>query len=342
MSKREATIRDIALKLNISVSTVSRAIRNMPEVKKETRKLVLEMAKALDYEPNKIAQGLRIKKTNTIGVIVPAVTLHFFSSIISGIQETANKLGYNVMFCQSNESFETEKSNIHTLLSSRVDGLLISLSRETNTVDHLQGMLKKNIPLVLFDRVFDDIQTSKVMVDDYEGAFNAVEYLLKTGCRRVAYLGGPKNMRISNHRLAGYKDALKKNKILSDPDLISYCEHMEEDAEFETRRMLELKVPPDAIFCFNDPVAIKSMGVIKSKGLSIPDDISVMGFTNEPIAALIEPSLTTVSQPSYDMGKAATKLIIDQIESKEPLEKEELKILKTALIIRNSTRKLKV
>jgi len=341
MSKREATIRDIALKLNISVSTVSRAIRDMPEVKKETRKLVLEMAKALDYEPNKIAQGLRIKKTNTIGVIVPAVTLHFFSSVISGIQETANRLGYNVMFCQSNESFETEKANIHTLLSSRVDGLLISLSRETNTSDHLMGMLRKNIPLVFFDRVFDNINASKVVVDDYEGAFSAVQYLLKTGCKRVAYLGGPKNLSISNHRLNGYKDALKENKIEFDPELISHCEHMEEDAEPETLRMLALSNRPDAIFCFNDHVAIKSMQIIKNKGLKIPDDISLMGFSNEPIAGLIEPSLTTVAQPSYEMGKAATKMIIEQIESKEPLENEKLKILQTTLLIRNSTRKMK-
>ena len=341
MSKREATIRDIALKLNISVSTVSRAIRDMPEVKKETRRLVLEMAKALDYEPNKIAQGLRIKKTNTIGVIVPAVTLHFFSSVISGIQETANKLGYNVMFCQSNESFETEKANIQTLLSSRVDGLLISLSRETNTVDHLMGMQRKNIPLVLFDRIFDSMQGSKVVVDDYEGAFNAVQYLLKTGCKRVAYLGGPKNLSISNHRLNGYKDALKESKIPFDPELVSHCEHMEEDAEQEANRVLDLKSPPDAIFCFNDHVAIKSMQVIKERGLKVPEDISLMGFSNEPIAAFIEPSLTTVSQPSYEMGKAATQLIVQQIESKEPLEKQEMKVLQTSLIIRNSTRKLK-
>lgn len=341
MSKREATIRDIALKLNISVSTVSRAIRDMPEVKKETRKLVLEMAKALDYEPNKIAQGLRIKKTNTIGVIVPAVTLHFFSSVISGIQETANKLGYNVMFCQSNESFETEKANIQTLLSSRVDGLLISLSRETNTVDHLMGMQRKNIPLVLFDRVFDNMEGSKVVVDDYEGAFNAVQYLLKTGCKRVAYLAGPKNLSISNHRLNGYKDALKEGRIAFDPELVSHCEHMEEDAERETNRVLDMKHSPDAIFCFNDHVAIKSMQVIKERGLTVPGDVSLMGFSNEPIAAFIEPSLTTVSQPSYEMGKAATQLIIQQIESKEPLEKQEMKVLQTSLIIRNSTRKLK-
>ncbi len=341
MSKREATIRDIALKLNISVSTVSRAIRDMPEVKKETRKLVLEMAKALDYEPNKIAQGLRIKKTNTIGVIVPAVTLHFFSSVISGIQETANKLGYNVMFCQSNESFETEKANIHTLLSSRVDGLLISLSRETNTIDHLLGMQRKQIPLVLFDRVFDNMQGSKVVVDDYEGAFNAVQYLLKSGCKRVAYLGGPKNLSISNHRLDGYKDALKESGIDFDPEVVSFCELMEEDAEKETTRMLALKNLPDAIFCFNDHVAIKSMQIIKNKGLKVPDDISLMGFSNEPIAALIEPSLTTVSQPSYEMGKAATKLIIQQIESKEALEEESI-VLKTTLLVRDSTKKRKV
>lgn len=339
MSKREATIRDIALKLNISVSTVSRAIRDMPEVKRETRDLVLEMAKKLDYEPNKIAQGLRIKKTNTIGVIVPAVTLHFFSSIISGIQETANKLGYNVMFCQSNESFETEKANIHTLLSSRVDGLLISLSRETETMDHLTSLQKKNIPLVLFDRVFDEVNTSKVMVDDYEGAYSAVQYLFKTGCKKIAYLGGPKNLSISNHRLNGYKDAIRDNKNVVDLELISYCEHLEEDATSETERILNLKNPPDAIFCFNDPIAIICIQAIKQKGLKIPDEVSVIGFTNEPIAALIDPSLTTVSQPSYEMGKAATKLIIDQIESSDDFI-DELKVLKTTLVIRNSTKKV--
>lgn len=341
MSKREATIRDIALKLNISVSTVSRAIRDMPEVKRETRDLVLEMAKKLDYEPNKIAQGLRIKKTNTIGVIVPAVTLHFFSSIISGIQETANKLGYNVMFCQSNESFETEKNNIHTLLSSRVDGLLISLSRETETMDHLTSLQKKNIPLVLFDRVFDEVNTSKVMVDDYEGAYSAVQYLFKTGCKKIAYLGGPKNLSISNHRLNGYKDAIRDNKNIVDPELISNCEHLEDDATSETERILNLKNPPDAIFCFNDPIAIICMQTIKQKGLKIPEEISVIGFTNEPIAALIEPSLTTVSQPSYEMGKVATKLIIDHIECSEDFN-DELKVLQTTLIIRNSTKKINV
>lgn len=341
MSKREATIRDIAIKLNISVSTVSRAIRDMPEVKKETRILVLEMAKKLDYEPNKIAQGLRIKKTNTIGVIIPAVTLHFFSSVISGIQETANKLGYNVMFCQSNESFETEKANIQTLLSSRVDGLLISLSRETNTMDHLNTLQKKNIPLVFFDRVFDKAGTSKVMVDDYEGAYNAVQYLLKSGCKKIAYLGGPKNLSISIQRHKGYEAALRDNKIVPDPELFYNCEHLDEDASANTEKILSVKNPPDAIFCFNDPIAILCMQSIKKKGFTIPDQISVIGFTNEPISALIEPSLTTVSQPSYEMGKTATKLIIDQIESKEDV-KEEVKVLKTSLIIRNSTRKIKV
>lgn len=340
MSKREATIRDIAIKLNISVSTVSRAIRDMPEVKKETRNLVLEMAKKLDYEPNKIAQGLRIKKTNTIGVIVPAVTLHFFSSVISGIQETANKLGYNVMFCQSNESFETEKANIHTLLSSRVDGLLISLSRETNTMDHLTSLQKKNIPLVLFDRVFDEASTSKVMVDDYEGAYNAVQYLLKSGCKKIAYLGGPKNLSISIQRHKGYEAALRDNKIIPDPNLIYNCEHLDEDSSSNTEKLLSQKNPPDAIFCFNDPIAIFCMQTIKKMGFSIPDQVSVIGFSNQPISAVIEPSLTTVSQPSYEMGKAATKLIIDQIESKEDV-REEVKILKTSLIIRNSTRKIK-
>lgn len=337
MTKKESTIRDIALKLNISVSTVSRALRNMPEVNKETREMVMKVAKKMNYEPNRVAQSLRINRTSTIGVIVPEVEMHFFSSIISGIQETANRLGYNVMFCQSNESYETELANIQTLFSSRVDGLLISLSRETDDPAHINSLLEKNFPLVLFDRVFDDLNTSKVIVDDYEGAFKAVEYILKTGCKNIAYLGGPKNLSISNSRLAGYLDALKQGNARQEP-LIVHSEGLEVGAARAAEQLLEMETPPDAIFCFNDPVAIKALQVVKQKGLSIPEDISLVGFTNDPVSALISPSLTTVTQPSYEMGKTAAELLIKHIAAKD--YQEEVKVLQTELVVRDSTRKL--
>lgn len=340
MNKRESTIRDIALKLDISVSTVSRALRNMPEVNEKTRIKVLAMAEQLNYEPNRVAQSLRIKRTNTIGVIVPEVEMHFFSSIISGIQEAANRLGFNVMFCQSNESYDTELANIQALISSRVDGLLISLSRETKNPGHIHNLIEKNIPLVLFDRVFDDIKTSKVIVDDYEGAFNAVSYIVKTGCTRIAYLGGPSDMSISNYRLKGYLDALKQSNVSQVP-LVVHCENLEEGAAKEAEKLLSLDNPPDAIFCFNDPVAIKVMQVIKEKGLQIPEQIAIVGFTDDPVSALITPSLTTVTQPSYEMGKTAAQLLIKQITAKEDFEPE-TKILKTELAIRDSTRRLKL
>ncbi len=340
MNKRESTIRDIAIKLDISVSTVSRALRNMPEVNEKTRKKVLAMAEQLSYEPNRVAQSLRIRRTNTIGVIVPEVEMHFFSSIISGIQETANRLGFNVMFCQSNESYETELANIQALISSRVDGLLISLSRETNNPDHINHLLKKNTPLVLFDRVFDDINTSKVIVDDYEGAFHAVSYIIKTGCINIAYLGGPSDMSISNYRLKGYLDALKQGKTSQAP-LVIHCENLEDGAAKGAKKLLALDNPPDAIFCFNDPVAIKAMQVIKEKGLNIPDQVAVVGFTDDPVSSLITPSLTTVIQPSYEMGRTAAQLLITHITSKEDFEPE-TKVLKTKLVIRESTRKSKL
>ena len=336
MSKRESTIRDIALKLNISVSTVSRAIRNMPEVNPETRRLVMETAAKLNYEPNRVAQSLRIKRTNTIGVIVPEVVMHFFSSIISGIQEAANSAGYNVMFCQSNESYKTELANIQTLIGSRVDGLLISLSRETTDPAHINALLEKKIPLVLFDRVFDGINTSKVIVNDYEGAYKAVSYLIKTGCNKIAYLAGPKALAISNYRLKGYLDALKDNAL--QPSTIIHCENLEKDARRETKNLLASTAPIDAVFCFNDPIAIEAMQEIKQAGLVIPDQISVVGFTDEPIAALIAPSLTTVAQPAHEMGKTAVDLVVKHIEAKTPFE-EEVKTLATTLIVRNSTRK---
>jgi DNA-binding LacI/PurR family transcriptional regulator len=280
---------------------------------------------------------LRSKKTNILGVLVPQINLHFFSSAISGIQEYASHHHYSVIICQSLESLQTEEAAIHALISNRVDGLLISLSSETNRTDHLQPLLQKKIPIVLFDRVADGLNATRVIVDDYDGAFKAVEHLIKTGCKRIAYIGGPSHLYISNQRKQGYLDALKKYNIEIDDDLIVHCDNLQTDPALEAEALLNRKERPDAFFCLNDPIAIMVMQVIKSKQLNIPNDVSIIGFTNEPVSQYIEPSLTTVSQPSYEIGEMAASLFIEQIENRESFVPV-TKVLPTKLVLRNSTR----
>lgn len=336
MKKGQTTIRDIALKLNISISTVSRALRGALDINPATKKAVLEMADKLNYEPNLIAQSLRSNRTNTIGIIVPDVEVHFFSAIVSGIQEIASEANYNVLFCQSNESYETELANIRTLVSSRVDGLIISLSRETQDVSHLLKLQQRNIPVVLYDRVNDDFKTSKVMVNDVDGAYKAVKHLINTGCSKIAFLAGPEKLSISNRRIEGYVKALKEAGMNVDQNLIIHCQSLKDDAVAATEKLLERPNMPDAIFCINDPVAFRAIQVIKTKGLNIPEDISVIGFTNDPISSHIEPSLTTVAQPSRKMGTCAAQLILDELQGR--LTVPQTITLDTQLILRNSTR----
>lgn len=339
MKNVQATIRDLALKLNISISTVSRALRNAPDVNSETKIAVQELARRLHYEPNKVAQSLRIKKTNTLGVIVPQINLHFFSSAISGIQEYAATHNYGVMICQSLECLNTEIANVHMLVSNRVDGLLISLSCETDSYDHLNVLLEKEIPIVLFDRVSDELEVTKVIVDDHDGAYKAVEYLIKTGCREIAYIGGPDHLYISNQRLKGYLDALSRYEINVYDDLIIHCNNLMLDPVIAVRDLLHRDKRPDAFFCMNDPIAIQIMLVLKEQNIRIPEEISIIGFTNEHVSQFIEPSLTTVSQPSYQIGHMAAELFLQQIENKDSFIPV-TKILPTELIVRNSTRKL--
>lgn len=340
MKKGQVTIRDIALKLNISISTVSRALRGAPEINKETRKNVISMAEKLNYEPNQIAQSLRTQKTHTLGIIVPDLVTHFFSSNISGIQEVATKEGYNIMICQSNESYETEVRNIHTLVASRVDGLLISLSRETTNFNHLKALQDKGIPLVFFDRVSDEMNSSKVTVDDDDAAFKATEHLIEMGCKRIAHLSGPEKLSICKNRLQGYKKALSKYGIQPAMELIRHSSLSEEDITAHVNAFLDLAQPPDAIFAINDPVAIKVMLILKERGVKIPEDIALVGFTNEPVSALIEPSLTTMAQPAYQMGQIAAREILAQINRSEEFIPQSV-ILKTELIVRNSSRRIR-
>jgi len=337
MKSNQATIKDIAQRLNISPSTVSRALRNHPDIKADTKKAVVELAKELDYHPNSIAQSLQKRRTNTIGVIVPEIKHHFFSSVISGIEDVAYDSGYTIIVCQSNESAEREGLNIRALLSNRVAGLLISISQTTKDNENFSMLQRRNIPFVFFDRVDKSINTSKVIVDDFDGAFQAVEHLINSGYKRIAHLAGPAYISISHDRYQGYLAALQKYNVPFQKDLVVYGGFTEEDGVIGFQKLLRLSEMPDAIFAVNDPVAIGAFMQIKAHEFKIPDDVALVGFSDNPITSLVEPSLTTVAQPKYEIGKLAAKLLIEQIENDTVPFQPKIEILKAKLIVRKST-----
>lgn len=336
----QATIKDIARELNISPSTVSRALKDHPDINVETKKAVIQMAAKLDYQPNSIALSLRKSKTNIIGVIIPELVHHFFSTVISGIEDVANEAGYHVMICQSNESYTKEVANTQALLSTRVDGLLMSLSRETDNFDHLKSLQRRNIPIVFFDRASKEMEASSIEVDDYDGAFRATEHLIQNGCKRILHMAGPDHLNISINRSNGYRAALKKYNIDFDPTLLVETGLKQQDGSDTMGKLLEEKLKFDGLFAVADPVAIGAMLTLKKKGVKIPDDVAVIGFSDEPMTSLIDPPLSTMSQPGYEMGVRAARLFLEQLEDKDNYQPKS-EILKTELIVRESSKRKK-
>lgn len=334
----QITMKEIARKLGVSVSTVSRALKDSPELHPDTKKKIVDAAKAMNYQYNLLAQSLRISRSKVLGVIVPELTSHFFSSNISGIQDTAYKRGYNIMICQSNESFEQEKANVKTLVSSQVDGLLISLSRETKTYEHLQELYDREIPFIMFDRVTEEIPVSKVTVDDAHGAYLAVNHLLEQGCRKIAYFSGPEDLYISKKRKEGYLEALREFGIPESQAKIYVTDLTPEGNRNISLQMLADKDRPDAVFAMIDPLAIDLMMVLKEKGVKIPEEIALAGFTNNPTSAVVDPSLTTISQPGYEMGQIAANHLLDQLDEVVSDDPQSF-VLLTTLMARNSSKK---
>ncbi|MCD6115527.1 LacI family DNA-binding transcriptional regulator [bacterium] len=336
MHNNPVRIKDIAQRLNVSSSTVSRALRHHPDISKKTRDKVEALAKELDYHPDNIAQSLKKQKTNTIGVILPGIKHEFFSSALNGIEDIAYSAGYTIIVCKSNESYERERVNAHVLVSNRVAGLIASVSQTTTNSEHFRLLQRRGIPIVFFDRVLDDVNASKIIVDDYGGALSAVEFLIKKGYKKIAHLGGPDQLSLSKNRKRGYLDAHKLNGITPDPALIIKGGMNEEDGIKGTKELLSRSDRPDAIFAVNDPVAIGIYMAVKEAGMKIPDDIAVVGFSDNAIASLIAPPLTTVAQPAYEMGVIAAKVLLEEIndfeKSAHPIER----VLRTKLIIRES------
>ena len=338
MPGRQITILDIARRLNLSKSTVSRALRDSYDVNPKTRSKVLELAKELDFEPSTIAMGLRQHKTFTIGVVIPSFRIPFYSVAISGIQDIFSAAGYNVMTCQSNETIGTEISNINSLLRNRVDGILISLSRETNTYDHIDKLREKGIPVVMFNRICASLPLPSVSVDDYKSARMATEYLIARGCRTIAHIGGPSGLKLSDDRKAGFLDSLKEHHLVQDELLILESDFSIESGEHAAEQLLKLKKLPDGLFCVCDAVAFGAIKKLRSEGIRIPADISIIGYTDEPVAALVDPPLSTISQPIFEIGQTAAKLLLKLIEGKSHSHVPEKIELETSLKIRGSVK----
>jgi DNA-binding LacI/PurR family transcriptional regulator len=330
------TIKDIARDLNVSVSTVSRALRGMPDVNPQTLKLVLRHAEKVDYQPNMAALSLVKKQTHTIGVIVPNLD-YFCSAAIRGIDEAALEAGYTVMICQSNESYGREVVNTQRLMSSSMDGLIVSLSNETNNVDHFKRLLQKEIPIVFFDRTHVDLDASNVVLDNAYGGEQAVQHLIEQGCRKIVLLRSHATVSVSTLRENGYRAAHQKAGLAVDESLIVHCDFNQDSAYRATQQLLNRSLP-DAIFTVSDRLALGAMLALKERGLRIPEDVAIVGFNDEPIMSLMTPKLSSVTQPAFEMGRRVTRLFIEQIHAEGKPDVETI-VLKPQLMIRESSLK---
>lgn len=339
---KETTLKEIAETLGISITTVSKALKNYPDVSEKTRKAVIALAEELNYTPNSFAVNLRTKESRTIGLIIPEVVHHFFSSVINGIIAEAEKNGYLVIILQSNESLELEKKQVALLINKRVDGIIMSLSNESNNDFHIKEILRKEIPFVQFDKISKLIPSSKVIINDQKAAMEAVQHLIDKGCKKIVHIRGLENPQNSIDRFLGYKKALEKNGIPYDSKLVYGCKSItfEQGVEF-AKQIVEEHPDVDGIFVITDLVAIGVLAYFNEKGIQVPNQIAVIGFSNWFVSQVITPKLSTVDQPNYEMGVVAFELLLEEINCRKegktfiPRTIE----LETSIIERDSTLK---
>lgn len=336
MDTNKVTIHDIAKSLNIDSSTVSRALNDSPRVTQRTKEIILAKAQSMGYQRNMLASNLRKNVTNSIGVVIPRISRHFFSSVIQGIEETAYDAGYSVVICQSLEELKRESNIIQTLVANRVAGVLISISMETTNYEHFHILGSQGIPYVFFDRHCEIPGFNNVIINDFKGGYDATQHLISIGCKNILHFSGPSHLEIYKNRLKGYQEALSNNNILFKTESIISSSLMEKDGKVITKRLLEDKVSFDGIFCANDQVAIGAIKYLNEIGVKIPEEVAIVGFSNEPVSNVITPSLTTIDQPGFEMGIKATELLIKNINGK--LTPETI-MMETSLIERNSSRK---
>ena len=317
MKDQTITIYDIAKTLNISTSTVSRALNNHPKINSRTKEIVKQTAERLGYRPNFLAQHLRTKKSHSIGVIVPEIVHNFFSFVIDGIEDVAYKSGYRVLICKSDEKYEREVINAQALISSKVDGIIVSLAAETQNFEHLKAIMKQQVPLVLCDRVTYDLDCSKVVINDFESALHAVDFLVHKGYQRIAHIGGPAHLCISQERLRGYQAGLKKHKLPFVYDFLHQDMMSKEYGARATCQLLRLPTPPDAILAVSNPVMKGVLAAIKATNPAVFESIGLIGYASDPESYPINISIATIVQPAFEMGREAAKLLIKAIELPE-------------------------
>lgn len=337
---KPVTLKQIAEELNISITTVSKALKNYPDVSKKTKKRVMALAKDLDYIPNPSAVNLRAQQTKIIGVIIPTTVHHFFATVVKGIIKTAKKKDYLVILMQTEEDVEQERKSVDLLLSKGVDGILISLSNSTREFSHLEKIKKHQVPLVQFDKISKITSSSKVIIDDQKAAYEAVSYLIKKGYKRIAHFRGDLNPQVSIDRFLGYKKALLDHDIAFDPTLVYICNNNDDfnDGQKSVKELIERHGKNvDAIFAITDLVAIGALKYLNDNDIRIPQDIAIVGFSNWFMSSVITPTLTTIDQPGFDMGKKAFKLLYKEIKNKGGNVQFKTVTLGTKMVIRDST-----
>jgi LacI family transcriptional regulator len=339
MSKTRITIKDLAKKMNLSFSTISRALNDHSGTSDKTKLKVKKMAEEMGYYPNSVASNLRNNKTHSLGIIVPRIDIHFHSSAISGIEKYAFNAGYNVTIYQSSDSYEREVEITGLLQTNMVDGIIACLGFETRNCEHFSKFKNLRVPVVFYDRVPVDLDASKVIIDDFEAAFKATEHLILLGRKRIAHIAGCQTTSIFKARLEGYKAALTKYKLPIEQKLIEYTSKLSyEEGVICANKFLTQNIHLDGIFCANDYTAVSAVQVFMKANYNVPKDIAVVGFSNYPISKIIEPTLTTIDDRAFEMGQEAAKLLIRQIEEKDRNIASETIVLKTDLIIRNSSK----
>ncbi|UOG76214.1 substrate-binding domain-containing protein [Hymenobacter tibetensis] len=336
--RHQTTISDVAKVLGVAPSTVSRALNGHSDINSNTRQAIIDVARQLDYQPNLLAQSLKSSATHTIGVVIPDIERPFFATAVSGIQQVAAEAGYRVMICQSKESYDMEVSNVQALIASRVDGLLICHSRDTENFDHVTQHANRGTPIVHFDRVCNEVDSAQVVLDDWGGAYAVTEHLIQEGCQRIAILAGPESLLISRQRISGHQSALKRYRMPIRPEYEVHSDFQAESALAALDTWLALPEPPDAIFAINYRNAFDIMLELKRRGLRVPQDVAVVGFGDEFLAALVEPGLTTVNLHPYRLGQHAARLFLEQIQQRD-LFKPRTFVVSGDLVIRQSSLK---
>ncbi len=339
---RHITIYDIAERLNLATSTISRALKDHPSISDKTIKKVKKTAEEMGFVPNTLAAGLRGNKSKTIGVLIPTITQPFLSSLISGIEVAARKSNYSVIIMQSHDSYADEVNMAKSLYSSRVSGVICSLAMETKDTSHFEQFLNNNIPLVFVDRVPKGFNAFRVVIDNYTAGYKATKHLIDQGCKRIAHMtAGAEFGNLYNERKRGYMDALAEHNIPLKEELIIHLKSMTYDAGVKAcNKLFGLKMPPDGLFAPGDLLAVSAVQTAKKKGIKVPHDFAVIGFNNDPISEIIEPNISTITHPAEKMGKAAANIVIDNIESLKEEEVKEITFLNTEVLVRESSKKI--